>query len=505
MALWRRPEIQVQDQSDDNNGRTTDAAFPTIYKLSDDDGYLTPYHVSTGPYYRRTSFLFREAEKQNYLIELSNIAARERQVKDFESYLSTKISEQLRSSAGGAPWSLFTSGGSHQQDLYYGDIPLQEEEESPSSSLARRLLLDGCYLFANFVDRDEAMRTTTTTTTSQRGGSSTTTRTRGTAAPHSGPLVRDTWYLLQNQIPFFVLEEIYMRVTGRAAIDARRAFTSYARTLLWNQKMYYTEQLASNMVLQDNLTDPSRQNPPAEADINTDNGTMSHLLHLVRTFFKPRRNPPADGNSITNSSVGPWHRATEYRMYANITFKSQKINGDTRVVEVLSVLDVGFNGGKVIVPRLHLDGHTCTLLHNLMALERHHPRLGTHVTAYCAFMSKMACTKDDVELLLGQGVIDNHLGSPEDVAATLSQLGSSIVLDINDSKRNYLKPLWHHLDKRYKSQPQMVAAWLSQNYFTFRNVTVLGVLSALILLVTGVLSAVYQILAYKHPPPPCGH
>lgn len=217
-----------------------------------------------------------------------------------------------------------------------------------------------------------------------------------------------------------------------------------------------------------------------------------------------QRSGAADGTSVVD--VGPWHRATEYRIYGNVVFKSKKINGGggiRRPVEVLSVLDVDFNGGKVMVPGLHLDGHTCTILRNLMALERHHPWLGTHVTAYCLFITKIACTKEDVELLVRRGVIENHLGSPEDVAKTLSDLGSSIVLDISSSKRNYLKPLWHHLEKRYKSRPRNVTAWLFQNYLGWRNISVLlGVIAGLILLVSGVLSAVYQILQYKHPPKP---
>lgn len=140
-----------------------------------------------------------------------------------------------------------------------------------------------------------------------------------------------------------------------------------------------------------------RQNPQEEASISADNNTrLFHLRHLLRTFFKPRRNPSADdGNS--NKTVGQWCPATKYRMYANVKFKSQKI-GDSGV-KARSLLDVEFKGRKVMIPRLHLDGTTWTLLFNLMELERQDPSRGTYVTAYCFFISQMACTKEDVELL----------------------------------------------------------------------------------------------------------
>lgn len=252
-----RPEIQEQEQPDDSNGHTTNAAFPTIYKLSDDER-CQPYHVSIGPYYRGNSFLCREAEKRKYLTKLSDVAGE--RVEDLEQNLRTKIGEKLANSG---------------TSCYYGG-PHQEE-----SQLEQILLLDGCYLIAHYVDVVGTM----TTAASQQGGTSSSKQTW----PHSGPLVRDTWCLLQNQIPFFVLEEIYKGVTGgRDAIDdVRTEFSSYARELLWNQKMYNIE-LAPNMVPR----------------------TVFHLLHLLHTFFEPS-NPLVEARSNidnNNNNNNMFHR-----------------------------------------------------------------------------------------------------------------------------------------------------------------------------------------------------
>jgi hypothetical protein len=198
---------------------------------------------------------------------------------------------------------------------------------------------------------------------------------------------------------------------------------------------------------------------------------------------------------------GQWHRATDYLMYANVEFKGRDLgDDDDNDSDVLSVLDVRIEGRNVVIPCLRVDGDTWTILLNLMALEGQHPRLGTYVTAYCLFMSQIACTKEDVELLEAKGVIDRHLSTPESVAADFSRLCDAVVLDRSNSKANYLKPLWQHLDKRYTSRRQNVLAWLRQNYLTCRKVSVLlGVFSAFILLGAGVLSAVYQALSYYHP------
>lgn len=282
----------AQQVERNNGGTTNDARFPTIYKLSDNDGYLMPSDVSMGPYRRRTSFLCREAEKRNHLTRfLSKFAAVSQVEEDLESYLLRKIDEKLRSSAG--PLRLSTSGGSlsHGQIVYYDDMYYDDIHLPRHQGLAKILLLDGCYLVVNFVDMDQVMSTTTRTSSSSQegggggGGSSTTTTSTADDVPHSGPLVRDTWYLLQNQIPFFVLEEICTGVTGCTAEVARTEFTSYARQLLCNQKMLYYDN-----------TQPPAPAPP---------GDVFHLLHLLHTLLiEPLNNSPAAGAGTRRSSGG---------------------------------------------------------------------------------------------------------------------------------------------------------------------------------------------------------
>jgi len=322
-------------------------------------------------------------------------------------------------------------------------------------------------------------------------------------------MVRDTWFILENQIPFFVLEQIFKRVIGCAAAEVivRRNFTNRAHDQLNIQRMCI-----------------SRNHPAASKLLDeTPQTTTYHLLHLLHKLLKPHNKPESESQHKSRSKMRngdrraaerQWHRATDYSMYANVDFKGRDIiedNNHSAAADVLSVLDVRIEGRNVVIPCLRVDGDTWTILLNLMALEGQHPWLGTYVTAYCLFMSQIACTKEDVELLEAKGVIDRHLSTPESVAADFSKLCYGVVFDKNDPAANYLKPLWHHLDKRYTSRRQNAIAWLRLNYLTCRNVSVLlGVFSAIILLGAGVLSAVYQVLSYYHPQniapaPPHGH
>jgi hypothetical protein len=374
--------------------------------------------------------------------------------------------------------------------------------------LARMLLFDGCYLLTEYVSAktlQQQYQSAHAPGSSQgqgqgqgQGGSSTQLHTPPAAGSDDNKdvnalVVRDTMYILQNQIPFFVLEEIFKQVTGCATAEyARRDIISRVHLLLDKQKMCIsTDHPAASKLLDE---------PPQTT-------TIFHLLHLLHKLLKPpvesesESQPKSEMRKRDRRAQGQWHRATDYLMYANVEFKGRDLgDDDDNDSDVLSVLDVRIEGRNVVIPCLRVDGDTWTILLNLMALEGQHPRLGTYVTAYCLFMSQIACTKEDVELLEAKGVIDRHLSTPESVAADFSRLCDAVVLDRSNSKANYLKPLWQHLDKRYTSRRQNVLAWLRLNYLTCRKVSVLlGVFSAFILLGAGVLSAVYQVYSYYHP------
>ena len=67
-------------------------------------------------------------------------------------------------------------------------------------------------------------------------------------------------------------------------------------------------------------------------------------------------------NGDRRAAEGQWHRATDYRMYANVDFKGRDIiedNNHSAAADVLSVLDVRIEGRNVVIPCLRVDGQRC--------------------------------------------------------------------------------------------------------------------------------------------------
>lgn len=296
--------------------------------------------------------------------------------------------------------------------LWYPDIT--------PAVVSRMLLHDGCYLLVCMVnyqalndDKDKVARSS-----SNEDG------------PEDGTTVaRDTLFLVENQIPLLVLEKIHKAVTG-GATSALHHMATYVQKLLQDH-MYISKKA------------PQKRPTP-------------HLLHLVHAYLQPTVVPSMKKNG-SRRRTGRWRRASEYHRHANVRFMRRDLAEDVES----SFLDVILERGTLLIPPLRVDSMTWTILRNLMALEEHIPR--RPVTAYCVWMSQVACTVEDVELLRRAGIIENFLASDQEVAQGLALLCKGVVMDVDNLDRNYLKPIWHQLEKRCQNRVHGCLGWLRQN------------------------------------------
>lgn len=451
------------------------------------DKWYTPNHVSIGPHHWRSSQLRCEVEKTSYLDLLLKSFLGGKSRREKLECLFAKVMQLQKD---------------HRVLECYGTLHLKEmlgKEE-----LMYMLLLDGCYLVSQF----------------GRG------RTPG-EDPNWEVLVLDTWYLLENQMPFLVVEEIDKLMTGCTDGEVLDEFILFATQLL-RAKGYISERTAEptkkgagpweegvckmsqhsrcrcdpgcqKLVRSIFMARPVEQK--AAKELEHQQPRPHHLLHLLHTLLTQQK---ADGPSeldqqqprSTIASVGCcWRRASEYVCHGNVQFVGRPLDGK----EARSVLDVRIEGRKVLVPRLHIEGTTWMFLLNLLALEKQHgSQLGTHVTAYCMFLSQVACTAEDVKLLQSRGVITTSLGAPEKVAANIRELCNGVNFDVDDPEQNYLYPIFRELEELYQRRWHNFLSWCRLNYWSIRMTAVLiGVIAGAILLAAGVISAVYAVLMYE--------
>ncbi|KAI4972440.1 hypothetical protein ZWY2020_003365 [Hordeum vulgare] len=297
------------------------------------------------------------------------------------------------------------------------------------------LLVDGCFVHSRFVP------------------------SRAAPAPVNDDITvdRDIVFLLENQLPFFVLVEVQKLITPDP--DAGDNYSVVVDNVLGRiQALVRLHEYSA-------VTVPRPATPPC------------HLLHLLYMYFRPtalplndapaigaapppsspphplcnNRGAAANGNGEANEGNPPWNsinaprapvpqtrwRAATYYHTAGVRFMARKVgSGDG---EAGSILDVERRGDWLHIPILAVDNNTFRMLRNMVALEQNSPQLrSSHVTAYCLFMSQLAGTKEDVELLVAKGIIVHLLHSADDVAANLAELCDGVVLDAYNRDLSYL-------------------------------------------------------------------
>ncbi|KAA8525389.1 hypothetical protein F0562_007193 [Nyssa sinensis] len=227
---------------------------------------------------------------------------------------------------------------------------------------------------------------------------------------HKTPIIdiRHDLTLLENQLPFFVLEAFF----NLTFAPFPKIFPSLLKIALRFFKGYYRKEMEPNYVV--------------------------HFTDLIRTLHLPMPNPRAEGEQFISSPS-----ATELHE-SGVKFK---------VSEEKCLLDIRFNprNGVLEIPRFNLQGSTIPYIRNLVALELCHYPGGRYIIDYFVFMDHLINTPKDVDLLVQNGILFNGLGDSAAAAAFYNNLCRHIEFSAPEfyfcrlckDLRAYHKVPWH--------------------------------------------------------------
>ncbi|CAL5006794.1 unnamed protein product [Urochloa decumbens] len=417
-----------------------------------DEAMYNPHHVSIGPY---------------HLLRNQELAMDHEKIRTLKAVLSA--------ASGGTPLEVYVEaldGLEVQARKCYAHS--FNNNILPSRKFVRMMLLDGCYLLAKFGKISGGGRRSN----SGASGTPSVPAAPGFDRLETLAVVRDVFYLAENQIPFLVLDKILQITVSDPNAHAADRIMWFVQELL--QGLQYSVAM-----------------PPQTATRQAGN-----LLHLLHMHFEPINPPPPPPDMAGDAApggkekkLGRWRTATEY-YFVGVTFKRRPLDAGGKVV-VRSILDVNLDGGTLEIPPLNIDAETWRLLHNLMALEQHNPEITkSHVTAYCVFMSQLACTAVDVDLLSSKGIIMHGLGNNGEVAHRFADLCKGIMFTLDDPRGNYLRGICWALEERFQSRFRRWMAWLVRKYFD-NPWLFIGLVAAAVGLACTVVQAVYAVLSYK--------
>ncbi|CAL5042777.1 unnamed protein product [Urochloa decumbens] len=310
-------------------------------------------------------------------------------------------------------------------------------------------------------------------------------------------------FLLENQIPFFVIRKIHEVLVGS---DMGNALGENVSNYIEENLQYFAGSFGTN-----------------ERPID-----FFNLLHLCHMYFKPRKiwnqsnhaGPQfrgyffnifcnlcnishTDGEDelslsrnqqskfLHGGQVIRWHRAIQYHE-AGIVFKKKEFNGQT----THSLLDVTFHDGVLEIPCLSLDGHMGALFRNMIAFEQTNPHVGNYVTAYVMFMSQLISRPDDVTLLAQRGIIVHFLHSDKVVSVLFTCLTKGVVFDFMGDF--YLRTICRRMEMYYQNRVNRWIAWLRHNHLSNPWLG-LALLAGLLVLFCTIAQTVLAVLVYVDP------
>ncbi|KAD6453019.1 hypothetical protein E3N88_07724 [Mikania micrantha] len=218
--------------------------------------------------------------------------------------------------------------------------------------------------------------------------------------------------LLENQIPFFVLQDIYDLTVAK--LRPETTLTSMLKVLL-------------------DLINPFEK--PLRLE-NAGIESPHHILGLLHKFYKPNFKLP----EITE--IPRAHSIVELDRVGVKIMPNNKLTWP---------MEMEFENLKprhkptLRIPVVRIDNFFEVVLRNLIAYEQYFA-VDNYVTSYAMAMHMLAATPADIAKMGKSGVIVSHLGSNEKA----SDMISSICKNVNLQDFYYIKP-WKNIARYYDS------------------------------------------------------
>ncbi|XP_037496982.1 UPF0481 protein At3g47200-like [Jatropha curcas] len=271
-------------------------------------------------------------------------------------------------------------------------------------------------------------------------------------------MIRDISFdllLLENQIPFFVLEGLFMLSNilhvGEISILKLVYELFKNRWDLW----------VTDYILEIR---------------NSSSNEIKHILDFIRKCQKPME------------LLQPHHQDIKMLVIPSIT-ELYQAGVKFRASSSKNIFDIKFRNGILEIPRFGIGDRTESLLRNLQAFEQCNC-LDNYVGDYIALMAKLVNGSKDVELLVENGIAENGLQGNEALAILFRKIDEENIIFPNkfyfliliDELNVYCKTSWH----KWKAN-------LKQKYFNtpWAGISVIG---AVILLLITVIQTVCSLL-----------
>ena len=351
-------------------------------------------------------------------------------------------------------------------------------DEKEEKELKTMMVLDGCFLLTLFLTSEETFKE----------------KNPILNMPWAMATIRRDILLLENQIPLLVLQILLNRTKleeKNLEKIALRFFSPFFK------KVRPTEPRGNNAIPakpQSNMDIPAESSPDFEG---------KHRLDLIRKTFisilkkvipaEPQINNASGSESGKHSSPEPLFlklKSAKTLYASGVKFKLKKV--------VNTFLDITFENGVLQIPEIILDDFTSVVLLNCIAFEQFYGSLSTDITSYIMFMGCLVNSERDAAYLVQKGIIQNDLGTDDEVVQFFKRILKSYVFDV---EKSYLADVVREVSKYSSCWFHVGWAKAKQNYASSPWIF-LSKLAGLALLLLTIAQVVLAAIALQSTPQP---
>ncbi|KAJ4705221.1 hypothetical protein OWV82_022028 [Melia azedarach] len=284
--------------------------------------------------------------------------------------------------------------------------------------------------------------------------------------------------LLENQLPYSILERLYQIASPRVETNERgypSFFTCSLEFFCYPQSSKTLEEATIKhfVDLRRNAITRISCSEGLPSALSCFEGLTSALkrkesrVKLTPTDLpKERTDLPASELKLQESGVKPMSTdlpASALKLQESGVKFTHGGGGD--------LLDIKFKKGRIPwlqvhnelqIPQITVDDETERLIRNVMALEQCHYPSQTHVCSYIALIDDLINTKEDVNLLVEAEIISNQVGDTDRIAKMFNELCLQITVSTPSCYEDIIGDLREH----YKSSWSRAKATLKRVYFT---------------------------------------
>lgn len=245
--------------------------------------------------------------------------------------------------------------------------------------------------------------------------------------------------LIENQIPFKVLEKLYKLVSSKVHKDQdHSSFLDLARLYFCDYDPYY--QLSKGEIAEKHKLKTVWEKPEHFADLVRWLSVPQHLIFDAFSYS-------FSVNAATKLKLaGITFQPDFSRCLLDVRFEKRP------TLSPLSWLPYTPKSIKphLQIPTLRVDNSTKSFFLNLMAFEQCHYPQHPYISSYITLIASLIRTKEDVELLTESGVVHNELSSDEEFLQMIRSLSKQIVASsfcyghLTKEVRKYYNSAYNH-------------------------------------------------------------